>query len=198
MYKINLEYFDIIDSEDKAYSLAWFWSRGKGRIQISKKNIDILRTLKLLLEYKGYVHIYDKVAELNITNPNFRVVLANVGCVLSKRDGQTFPIISDDLIPHFFRGIFDSYGTISIVKNKYLNLSIIHNEDFTQSLRKYLLDNLNIPTKHYYRYSHTNTVQMMITRTNDANKFCQWVYQGANYYLTRKYQKYQQYLKKSV
>ena len=197
MYNINNHYFDIIDSEDKAYALAWFWSRGAGRIQISPKDVDILHTLKVLLEYRGPVRVYDRIAELNITNPNFHGALLLAGCVLSKREDQILPIISDDLMPHFFRGIFDSYGTISIAKDKYLNLSIVHNETFATHLRQ-LLSTLDIPTKHYYRYSHTTTVQVMITKTADAEKCLKWLYSDANYFLTRKFHIWDQYCKKSV
>jgi hypothetical protein len=197
MYKLNINYFDIIDSEDKAYALAWFWSRGTGRIQISLKDVDILHTLKILLEYKGTIRIYDKVAELNITNSKFRAALANAGCVLSKRDDQSFPIISDDLIRHFLRGIFDSYGYIDIAKDRYLNISICHNEAFATHLRQYL-SFLNISTKHYYRYSHTTTVQVMITKTADAEKCLKYLYSDSNYFLTRKFQIWDQYCKKSV
>jgi len=197
MYKINLQYFDIIDSEDKAYALAWFWSRGTGRIQISRKDVDILHTLKLLLGYKGTIRVYDKVAELNITNPRFRAALANAGCVLSKREDQILPIIPDDLIRHFFRGIFDSYGSISLSKGKYLNLSIVHNETFATHLRQ-ILSQLDIPTKHYYRYSHTTTVQVMITKTVDAAKCLNYLYSDSNYYLTRKFHIWDRWCQKSV
>jgi hypothetical protein len=197
MYKLNTKYFDIIDSEDKAYALAWFWSRGTGRIQISKKDVDILHTLRVLLEYKGPVRIYDRVAELNITNPQFRAALAKAGCVLSKREDQIFPIIPDDLIRHFLRGIFDSYGTISISKGKYLNLSIVHNEAFATHIRQHL-STLDIPTKHYYRYSHTTTVQVMITKTYDAEKCLNYLYSDSKCFLTRKFHIWDEYCKKSV
>lgn len=197
MYKLNLNYFDIIDSEDKAYALAWYWSRGTGRIQISTKDVDILHTLRLLLEYKGPVRIYDRVAELNITNPQFRAALANAGCVLSKREDQSLPIISDDLLRHFFRGIFDSYGTISISKSKYLNLSIVHNEAFATHLRQHLLT-LDIPTKHYYRYSHTTTVQVMITKTEDSEKCLKYLYSDSKCFLTRKFQIWSDWVNKGV
>jgi hypothetical protein len=197
MYNININYFDIIDSEDKAYALAWFWSRGMGRIQISIKDIDILRQLKTLLEYSGPIRVYDKIAELNITNPHFHAALIRAGCVSSKRDDQLFPIILDELVRHFCRGIFDSYGTINVAKGKYLNLSIVHNETFATQFRQ-VLSALGISTKHYYRYSHTTTIQVMITKTVDAEKCLKWLYSGCKYFLTRKFQIWDKWYQKSV
>ena len=191
MYNINLDYFNIIDSEDKAYILAWFWSRGTGRVQT--KDVEILHMIKSLLEYTGPV----RNMELNITNLDFRQTLKQAGCVLSKRNNQSFPIIPNDLVRHFCRGIFDSYGSICIHKNKYLNLSIVHNEEFLNGFRKHLY-NLDVSTKHYYRYSHTSTIQIMITKSVDAEKFLKYLYSDCNYYLTRKFQKYHKYLQNSV
>lgn len=198
MYTIDYEYFDIIDNQDKAYALAWFWSRGLGRIQISRKDIDILRTLKVLLEYEGPIRIYDTKAELNITNPQFHASLARAGCVRSKREDQLLPIIPDELMSHFVRGIFDSYGNIEICKQKYPNITIVHNEEFASALRSYMRNMLEIETRHYYRYSHTTTVQILITRTDHAIKLMRWMYADGNYFLTRKFQKCRQYLEKSV
>lgn len=195
MYTINENFFDIIN-EEQAYVLGWFWSRGTGRIQLLKKDADILETIRALLDYSGGVLFYKNRAELNITNPNFRRCLAFCGCVKNKHIPQSFPIISNSR--HFIRGIFDSYGTICLNKNKYVNISITYDDSFISEFRKYLKINLNIETKHYYRYTHTNTVQMMITRTDNAKRFLDWMYEGANYYLTRKFAKYEEYLKKSV
>ena len=198
MYTINTEIFSDINTELQAYVLAWFWSRGSGHIQVHKKDADILYTIRNLIDYTGPIGIYNNVADLNISNRDFLNCLQVAGCVNNCRCTQIFPIISETQFPHFIRGIFDSYGRIIISKNKYLNVSITYDESFIQSLRDYLLHNLNIKTKHYYRYSHTNTIQMMITATPCAKKFLNWLYLDANYYLERKFQKWQEYLQKGV
>lgn len=197
MYSIDLNYFKNIDSEEKAYVLAWFWSRVNGRVFVSNQDSDVLFLIKKSIKYTGEIYQYNNIAELNLSNTDFIKELELVGCK-NRTHFQLFPIISIFLIKHFLRGIFDSYGTINIVKNKYLNVNIIYDENFVDQLRQFLFDNLYIPTKHYYRYSHTNTIQMMITKTIDAKKFLNWLYQDANYYLTRKFQKYQEYVENGV
>jgi len=180
------------------------------RIQIQTADADILHTIKDLMEYDGPLHPVPPPKRfphrkhqtvLTISRKSLADKLIALGCVPNKSLTLTFPpvsIIPNSLLSHFIRGVFDGDGSISIKNNKYLNISITSCEDFIQPLREYLLNKLNIETKHYYRYSHTNTVQMMITSTPSAKKFLQWMYQDANYYLTRKFTKYQGLLKKGV
>ena len=188
MYTINTEYFDIIDREDQAYLLAWFWSRASGHIQVGAQDVSILRTIQTLLSYTGEIHVYNNTAELNITNDGFRAGLIRAGCVLNCHCAQSFPIISDVLVRHWIRGIFDNYGTMILSKDKYLNISIVYDENVISRIR-HILSSMGIETKHYYRYSHTNTIQMLITKSKHAKKFLNWLYDDANYYLTRKFQK---------
>ena len=197
MYKINTAYFDVIDREDQAYVLAWFWSRGSGHIQVGERDVDILYIIQKLLRYTGEVHVYNSTAELNITNDEFRAGLLRAGCVLNCHYPQSFPIISDRLARHWIRGIFDSYGTVILAKDRYVNVSIVYDENVISRIR-HILASMDIDTKHYYRYSHTSTVQMLITKSRKAKKFLNWLYDDANYYLTRKFQKYHEYTKKSV
>ena len=196
MYTINTEYFSNINTEEQAYVLAWFLSRGSGHVQVSKRDLDVLFLIKNAIKYTGEIHHYAH-SELNITNEDFRRHLLSIGCVKNRNCEPLFPIIRESLIRHFVRGLYDSYGTLRLCKGKYLNVSIIYGEACVSTLRKILLG-INIPTKHYYRYSHTNTIQMMITSTPCAKKFLHWIYQDANYYLTRKFQEYNKYLNNGV
>jgi len=111
---------------------------------------------------------------------------------------SSLPSLSSSLLYHFIRAIFENYGRIYLVKQKYINVSINFNEQFIQELRNYLKQNLNIDTKHYYRYSHTNTVQMMITQSCSSKIFLNWLYFNANYYMARKYHMYDQMIQNGV
>lgn len=187
-YKFNNTIFNSITTEAQAYCLGCFYFNTTGRIQ--RQDMELLSIISDILEYDGPIRQNGKTYEINISQQHFLDKL--------NFNNNILPPLHDDLMCHFVRGIFDLYGSLNISKHKYLNVNIVLYEDFVQSLRNYLVDNLDIATKHYYRYSHTNTIQMMITKTEDAKKFMNWVYQDANYYLTRKYQNYRKYLKKSV
>lgn len=189
-YKLNIHIFDNIETEAQAYCLGCFYFHTNGRIQLVAHKAKILFIISNILECEECVRTYNNVSEINISQKNFLNIL--------NFDQNVLPDIPKYLISHFVRAIYDMYGSIYLVKNKYINVNIVQQENFVQCLRNWLKLNLNIDTKHYYRYSYTNTMQMMITRTNHAKIFLDWMYQDANYYLTRKYQKYQDYLQKGV
>jgi len=189
-YKLNTNIFNNIETEAQAYCLGCFYFHTNGRIQLGAHNIEILCIISKIIEYNGPIKVYNNIREINISQKDFLNTL--------NFDQNVLPNISQYLIQHFVRGIYDMYGSIYLVKNKYININIVQQENFLQCLRNWLKLNLDIDTKHYYRYSHTNTIQMMITRTNHAKIFLNWMYRDANYYLTRKFSKYQEYLKKGV
>lgn len=215
-YHVNENFFDKVDSEVVAYVLGWFYSdgcvdqSGKLRIQLQKEDEAILYQIKNWMEYEGplyevpppkkYPHRKAQIS-LTINRKNLANKLIELGCVPNKAHIITLPsfdIVPEHLFRHFIRGVFDGDGSIAIKKGKYLNISITSCEIFIQSLRTYLHTILDIETKHYYRYEHTNTLQMMITTTADAVKFLEWIYQDATVYLERKFIKYQEWSKKGV
>ena len=165
-YYVNEHFFDKVDSEEVAYVLGWFYSdgcvdnAGKMRIQIQKDDEKILYKIRELMEYNGpfyevpppkkYPHRKAQVT-LCINRKVLTDKLIALGCIPNKSLNLDFPtFISDDMLPHFIRGVFDGDGSISCKKNS-LNISITSCEYFIQPLRDYLLNTLNIHTKHYYR-----------------------------------------------
>ena len=144
MYKVNTNYFDIVEREDQSYILAWFWSRGTGHIQLGRQDQEILYMIREKIGYTGEIYTRGNKVELNINNVAFRKHLEDCGCVRFKSCEQNFPIISPDLIVHFIRGIYDSYGHVRLCKDRYLNISIIYDETFISSLRCLLFDSLEM------------------------------------------------------
>ena len=211
-YPVDEDFFKVIDTEDKAYILGWFYSdgcvdlKGKCRIQIQTEDIAMLEQIKVKMGYGG--PLYDvpppkKFPErknqtcLCINRQTLAKDLIKLGCVPHKSLNLYWPTteqVPDHLISHFVRGVFDGDGSLVVKKDKYLNASITGCDTLLDPLR-IILRGLGIDTKHYYRYSHTNTVSMMITKTAHAQSFMDWLYQDASFYLTRKFDKYQNYLK---
>lgn len=189
-YKLKHNILHNIQNEAQAYCLGCFYFHTNGRIQLHKKNIEILSIIQEIFEYDGPIRIYNNICELYISQKQFIDSLNFNNSVL--------PDLTPELHRHFIRGIFDLYGSAYLVKKKYLNINIVQQETFINNLRDFIHTNLHIDTKHYYRYSYTNTIQMMITRTNYAKRFLEWIYRDANYYLTRKFQIWDKYNKKSV
>jgi len=141
-YSFNEDYFEVVDTEDKAYFLGLLYA--DGNITISKyKNVmcihliepdkDVLDKFNVFLEYKRPLKI-NKVKdtiqilngkeikcnfdsyELNVHSAKFCNDLIKLGCIPAKTLKLKFPTeeqVPKELIRHFIRGVFDGDGTIS-------------------------------------------------------------------------------------
>lgn len=203
-YGINEHFFDIIDSEEKAYVLGWFYSdgcvdkKGKLRIQIQKEDDDILYIIKEAMEYDG--PLYDVPPPkrfphrkpqtcLSINRKPLADKLIALGCVPNKSLVMQFPstdIVPANLLSHFVRGVFDGDGGIS---NNF-TVSITCCDMFIKPLILFLNENLNVYPLQYYRRKDKNTLQMMIVAKKDVVVFLDWLYKDSHYYMKRKFEKY--------
>ena len=150
-YLLNHEYFDKIDTENKAYILGFLYADGNVsndmyyiNIDISENDIDILdnisseiykkkpKYIKRIISDKSYVR-------LTISSKHMCESLARLGCVPNKTFKiDKIPDIPHELIRHFIRGYFDGDGTVSIKKKNSLFVSIIGNLQFLEQVSEYL------------------------------------------------------------
>lgn len=143
MLKRNHNYFDVIDTEYKAYILGFIYADGS--IYQAKKGNRQLRMNIVVQEGDG--NILEKLGEdiegikvresypLSISKNNWkkRAVLAfssdlicnkliEYGCFINKsKVGMRFPSkqVPEHLMHHFIRGFFDGDGSVTIHKTKY-------------------------------------------------------------------------------
>lgn len=203
-YNINKYVFDIDNiytttDEATLYFFGWFFVRGSisknGLVRLQVRNSDqyIIEKLKSLLEYNGPLFYIKNQVNLSFTCANMARDL------LHFRQNFDLSRFSQISAQHFLRGIFDARGLISINKGRYLNCCITAREHIIAAIRFFLLynTNININTKHYYRYSYTDTLQLIISRTNEALLFCKYIYDcgcgcdNITFYLARKFEKYE-------
>lgn len=122
---MNVNYFNEIDTPRKAYWMGLFFADGwvsGGSFGIKLKASDgyLLETLKSDLESEH------KIREVNPDEPNWSVMcdfkigipefiesLSSHGLDGEKTESDSLPELSDELRPHFVRGMFDGDGTIS-------------------------------------------------------------------------------------
>lgn len=125
-FNFNEDYFENIDTEDKAYFLGFIVAdgcikNGKAKcITIKLKNIDY----KILEEYKKYIKyegdLYYHKNNVIITLSGIKIVndLYNLGIYPNKTMSVKYPEIPKHLESHFMRGLFDGDGCISIHKKR--------------------------------------------------------------------------------
>lgn len=120
IYKINHNYLDIINTEDKAYFLGIMLSdggiSGKNRIKLKLKSEDSY-LIKDIFSYfsSGHSLCKDNNSEsIQICSDKIAENLRKNGCINNKtKFGFNLPNISNELFKHFIRGYFDGDGSIS-------------------------------------------------------------------------------------
>ncbi len=143
--KVNHNYFDILDTPNKAYFLGFLYADGciitrqSGQkqmvINLHEQDVEILNKFKKELDFSGDLHFYDgsKISNKNngykrsnmyrLTISSDRICdnLIKLGCEPRKTFTCKFPTIEqvpDILMPHFIRGLMDGDGYISSKKNR--------------------------------------------------------------------------------
>lgn len=219
-YDIKQDFFDIIDSPEKAYFLGLLYADGSVTpkkytvsIGLSEKDKDILEVFKKL--------IYTTKKPLALVKPSknnkilgvavdkkpqylFRIYskrmcdrLIELGCIPRKTYLCKFPNIKDNpFIKDFIRGFFDGDGHIGVYKGgkrshrKYGRISFVGTLDFLIELKSIIDSNLDV--KCYITKSHRTEIvkELRITRNKDTLKFLDWLYERTYPTLKRKYQAY--------
>ena len=208
---VNNDYFESIDSEIKAYLLGWICSdgyisrRNKGNssdrigLKLAAKDVEILNLFKQ--ELSPDRKIYNETSIKNnkefksvkLEIPSNKIVndLIKLGVCYNKTSKEKLPNIHFSLYPAFIRGYFDGDGSISISKN---NKSTVYicctNKLFLEELRNILPGNYSI-----YKESRATLDMYTLRPLSDTKvKFYNFIYKNANYFLTRKYNKYTEYV----
>lgn len=122
-YSFNEDYFEKIDTEDKAYFLGFIVADGsvnEVRLNISQKEPDILYEFEKFIKLKDGVRKHTKrnIHFLNLTSSKLITDLNNLGIYQNKTMIVKYPDIPKELEHHFMRGVFDGDGCISIHKRR--------------------------------------------------------------------------------
>ena len=210
----NEDYFENIDTENKAYWLGFISADGS-IIKSSKYNsyrlyINLNVSDKNHLEkFKDSIEANDIKLQDYTSNKGFcnssgtttsRIVLnsfklcsdlAKYNVHQRKTYDIEMPNIKNNLIPHYLRGLFDGDGSychyISNNIHRYLFEIVGANETFLRQIQAYLLS-VNIKTNIYYRKTN-NSVRLMSSSKYEILKLIELLYSNATIYLDRKYNK---------
>ena len=202
--QINENYFEIIDTEDKAYFLGLIAADG---CVLSKYNIvDIslhhkdgylLEKLSEFLCYgKNIVKIYkhkngDYQSRLTICHKKIKQDLINLEIIPKKSlILKLTKKIPDDLFHHFVRGYFDGDGWICFGKQKtgnfYKNIGMIGSENFIKELVKEIKKRYNI-ILHINRNKNQKVIFCRTGQINEIIKFYNIIYKSnSNLFMKRK------------
>ena len=215
-HNLNEHYFDIIDSEEKAYILGFIYADGNNfpklnriSIQLSKIDEDILRKFshilyndQILKYYKRYSNnkIFEYVA-INLFSKHMSEHIATLGVIEAKSHKITFPQWLDkSLYKHFIRGLIDGDGWIYLPKlennRDSPNVGLICTRQINDFIKDYLEKELNI--KSYIVKAYKQDINIMceirIKNYHQCKIFLDWLYKDSTISLNRKYNLYLDFL----
>lgn len=213
-YTLNENYFDKIDTQDKAYFLGLLYADGTNRgncfsISLQEKDKDILDKINVSISSNrklGFINYssknpnYQNQYSLSIYNKHMCEQLSAYGMVKNKSLILKFPEwIDENLYPHFIRGYFDGDGFVS-KDFKNAKSSIISTEDFCKSVQAILKEKVGINSYIYLCHNNKNTTTrtLQISGRNQIRQFLDYIYCDATLYLQRKYDIYESLYKLKV
>ena len=211
---LNENYFDSIDTPNKAYILGWVISDGyvsKNKLVFGLKDLEILEFIKSEME-SGHkiseVFKYDKRTNktyqqymLQICSKKIPESLNNLGIFQAKSFTVDLPKIDKILYPHLIRGLFDGDGYVGVGKNSagdlYPRFSLILSEKLYNSLTP-IFNDLNIELKKPEIVAEKNgdlILKLRVYRKKELRYFFNYIYgDGDIIKLNRKYDKFKELL----
>lgn len=203
-YSSNFNYFESIDTEQKAYWLGVLYADGC----VSKKNNSLrfssidkewIEAYKKDLEYNGPINIehhhnFNKdIYKVTMYSERLVDSLISYGCVERKSLVLKFPDLPESLIPHFIRGYFDGDGCVVYYKyTKHSNCKTL--KVIICSGSKYLLEKMvqYLPTscKLIRQRQRVHALYEIVLSVNDSKSFYTYIYANATRFLQRKKDKF--------
>lgn len=200
-YFINESYFEVIDTENKAYWLGFIAADGCIRTDektftLSLAGKDRGHLEKFLCDLDSNYLIYEHVKKagnkeypgvrVQVTNPTFCRGLINHGITPRKTETLEFPEISYDLERHFVRGLFDGDGCIS-GDNTCPSFSICGTKTMIEKAKEIVVPGSNI--KLYARkHGMENFRDLKVGGRVQVEKIYHTLYDNSTIYLDRKKQ----------
>lgn len=218
---INSEYFDNINTQEKAYWLGFIWA--DGNITKTTPRASGPNRLRIAQKWQEREHLESLKTELN-ADYNIKPISHDNGCVVGQLDINCrelckalqnmgydvknkrihLPNIPTNLMQHFIRGYFDGDGALSLytqtVKQwtiRKQELSITGNIHLMTEIKNVLNNSANVtPTVKlkYYKRS-PDTASIRYGKISDILCIYNYLYKDATVYLTSKHQKFVDFLR---
>lgn len=202
-YTINENYFDNINTHEKAYILGILLADGcnkteKATVELSLhiKDIDVLHKIsKAINSNKPFSYVNNKQsAVLRIENSHISKILTTKGVVKAKTFVTKFPnidILNEKFYSSFILGYYDGDGGIYINKKEH-NRGQIGITGTEELLDKIVMIGGEICNIHFYKNQRfperkNNIFTISSCGNEQIIRFLEWCYSKSPIYLERKY-----------
>lgn len=209
-YDFNEDYFEIIDTPDKAYFLGLLYADGWVATENNTIGIELQkRDGYILTIFKNYLNCNKPTKTIKSKNINHsekevlllyslktKKDLIKLGCICNKSlilKPPTEEQVPENLLSHFIRGYFDGDGSISLNKFNGGRITFVGTLEVINFLKGIFNNKLGLNTSSLYNITkNKNTFVISINKRNDIIKFKQYLYKDCkNLYLTRKKEKFE-------
>lgn len=219
-YPVDEAFFDVIDTEEKAYCLGFWYADGCNMpqvpaVRISITDADILFEMMNAMKFEGPIRTIPPRKKghlpqycVGIGSRHMSDALVRLGCVRKKTYYAEFPTPSQvppTLQRHFVRGLSDGDGTITCSKLKNdkrrWHSRIVGTQGICEGLTSAVLRLGIISSAYPVHKSKTGrkhiTYGFTVYDREHLKTYLDWLYRDATIYLKRKYDKYQEFLRAS-
>lgn len=188
-YAVNENYFDVIDSEEKAYILGLLYSDGwvtggpTYRVGFSSTDIELPQMLCACLDcsypikpHKKKEEHHSQGYEVSFGSKHMAGVLHFLGRTPLKSEAK-YPVIPITLNRHFIRGVFDGDGSVSLTSRGYVRYTLVAPLKVLSTVVALIGGVI---------HKHGTTFRIERKGTNVSKNFYEYLYRDATLYLKRK------------
>lgn len=200
----NINYFDLINTEEKAYWLGFLFADGaitKNKnsysieLSLKKEDCEHVKLFAKAIEKKHIIETDNYRTRCIIGNKHMFDTLESYGCTRKKSLTLKFPnnsVFEDkSLIRHFIRGYVEGDGCLSYCDKMHTNpfISILGTYDFLSGIQSYYGSKQSLNQN-----ANKNQLTKILSYCGKSGyKFAKWLYEDATIYLKRKYLRYREY-----
>ena len=196
---LRKNYFERINSIDKAYFLGFILAKGKIKkhpyrrisISVNIKDRNILEILRLYTKSNNKIKDYEnnktkkKYSSFEIRSIDWINYLKKYNIIELKNNYNNYnlPILSNEIMPHIIRGIFDGIGYFSEVNHCFV---LCGQKMLLEDIRNYLIEKLHVNLKELTKKNKKYILSC--ANFNDFSKICAYIYDNKkDCYIIRKY-----------
>ena len=221
---LNEDYFEVIDSEKKAYWLGMLMADGcvikksensyaiKLELKVEDKYIleEFAKDVETDLIVKDYEYEYKNRANkhnaiIQLHSKKMAEDLSKYGIIPNKTYTQNkLPNIPLEYMCHYIRGYFDGDGGISLIKPKDQNIHrakvmFCADKTLAQEIQDLLLKRIGIQSYIVDMNKYGNNIyNVRFDRNEYIYKFYEYIYCNATFYMKRKKDKFDKFIKERM
>lgn len=204
---VNRNFFNSWSNE-MAYVLGWITTDGcilsnLKSFHITSIDIDHLYKLSSLMETDVKITLYKGKGNARLAGKVFIgskymvKKLLNIGIIPRKTGKIQMPLVPDEYLSHFFRGVFEGDGTIFVRKGQAVLKVYNGSNGFLCELNRRISECLNIRSGSIYKVKGCNSRTLYFGSHERIVSLFDFMYSGVteNMILERKYNTFLEYLK---